>query len=587
MVVEVDKHLLPMKGHYFLFNAGTAPVVPFIPTLAKQLGYSSVIVGIIYTILPIVGLISKPLFGAIGDRFHIQKRLFIIFQLVIIVSFFAINFIPSIPANSEFHCHNGATLMKFCPPNLNEIDKCMIEQVVDENNANTFGAHMKCEKNSAWRSVCSYWNVPGLCESSDKSVTINSHIAHNRIERLGDCFHLVFSNGTINDHATTLYCPKDKDKVEMSCQVDFESETVSELFAGATDDQVKTTYQFWTFFMMLVISWAGMAVVVSIGDAICFEMLGNKPQKFGYQRLWGSVGWGTFSIIAGLLIDKFSEGKTSKDYSIGFYLMAGALVFDMIVSSRLKHTQTKLSTNILKDVGKIFKSFRVVVFFIWCICVGIGTAMVWNFLFWHLENLAATQESCSYDSSMKTLQGLVMGIQCFGGEVPFFFLSGKLLKKIGHINAMNLVLVGFVLRFFLYSILSNPWYVLPIELLNGVTFGIFYATMASYASSVAPQGTEATLQGLVGAVFEGVGVSTGSFIGGILMDKYGGAITFRYYALAFAVFFVCHLIIQWILERIYGPHEFHCDYEQPYNTIASDAFFFDDSDLQQPIIVRK
>jgi hypothetical protein len=67
----------------------------------------------------------------------------------------------------------------------------------------------------------------------------------------------------------------------MSCQVKFDSETVSELFAGATDDQVKTTYQFWTFFMMLVISWAGMAVVVSVGDAICFEMLGQKPQRFG------------------------------------------------------------------------------------------------------------------------------------------------------------------------------------------------------------------------------------------------------------------------------------------------------------------
>lgn len=87
-----------------------------------------------------------------------------------------------------------------------------------------------------------------------------------------------------------------------------------------------------------------------------------------------------------------------------------------------------------------------------------------------------------------------MGIQCFGGELPFFFLSGWILKKIGHINAMSLVLVGFGVRFLLYSVLSNPWWVLPIELLNGVTFGLFYSTMTSYASIVAPVGTEATLQ---------------------------------------------------------------------------------------------
>lgn len=95
---------------------------------------------------------------------------------------------------------------------------------------------------------------------------------------------------------------------------------------------------------------------------------------------------------------------------------------------------------------------------------------------------------------IKTLQGLAMGIQCFGGELPFFFLSGWILKKIGHIHAMSLVLSGFGLRFLLYSALTNPWWVLPIELLNGVTFGIFYSTMASYASIVAPPGTEATLQ---------------------------------------------------------------------------------------------
>ena len=38
------------------------------------------------------------------------------------------------------------------------------------------------------------------------------------------------------------------------------------------------------------------------------------------------------------------------------------------------------------------------------------------------------------------------------------------------------------------------------------------------------------------------------------MDAYGGSLTFRVYSLAFAVFFVFHLTVQWILERIYGPH---------------------------------
>lgn len=64
---------------------------------------------------------------------------------------------------------------------------------------------------------------------------------------------------------------------------------------------------------------------------------------------------------------------------------------------------------------------------------------------------------------------------------------------------MSLVLFTFGVRFLLYSVLKNPWLVLPIELMNGITFGIFYATMASYANIISPPGTEATIQvGFIG-----------------------------------------------------------------------------------------
>lgn len=51
------------------FREGTGAVVPFMPVFARQLGVSTVVVGIIYSILPILGLIAKPLFGAVADRY--------------------------------------------------------------------------------------------------------------------------------------------------------------------------------------------------------------------------------------------------------------------------------------------------------------------------------------------------------------------------------------------------------------------------------------------------------------------------------------------------------------------------------------
>lgn len=86
--LKINRRLLPIKLHYFLYNAGificcnnnnnnkynkikntgTAPVVPFLSTYARQLGFSSVTVGLVYTIVPIFGMVAKPTLGAIADR---------------------------------------------------------------------------------------------------------------------------------------------------------------------------------------------------------------------------------------------------------------------------------------------------------------------------------------------------------------------------------------------------------------------------------------------------------------------------------------------------------------------------------------
>lgn len=61
-----------------------------------------------------------------------------------------------------------------------------------------------------------------------------------------------------------------------------------------------------------------------------------------------------------------------------------------------------------------------------------------------------------------------------------------------------------------------------------------------------------TFQGLVGAVFEGVGVSLGSFVAGMLFNNIGGSATFRLFATGALVFLVVHVIIQKVYARFAG-----------------------------------
>ncbi|XP_064551515.1 major facilitator superfamily domain-containing protein 6-A isoform X1 [Drosophila montana] len=566
MKATINKDLLPMKAHYFLYNAGTAPVVPLMSPLAIQLGYSPVVVGTMYTILPIVGLLAKPLFGYIADRYHRHRFLFLGGQLLTAVAFFMILFVPA-AEKPQFHCHAGVSNIRYCS-NYPKDAKQNLETYYGNR---TLSCNMNCQMAPAmWDIVCQYWrpvngsrNQASNCEANRSKALINftTYISARDIieeESLdgGKCLNFLIPHdqGILESQNVTLYCPKDKVMFQPSCQMDCNERYLKELLPESTMINTSSAMampEFWFFFGMLIISWIGMAVVVSIGDAICFGILGDRHHLYGKQRLFGSLGWGIFALLAGLLVDAMSqEGSSERNYTIIFWMTLIIMGFDMLASTKLKHTQTHMSANILKDVGQMFLSVRCVVFFLWCVAIGLCTALIWNFLLIYLGDLAKEHGT----DFINTLEGLVMSIQCFGGELPFFFMSGWILKRIGHVNAMSLVLFGFGVRFLLYSMLQNPWYILPIELLNGLTFGLFYATMASYASIVAPPGTEATMQSLVGAIFEGVGVSIGSQIGGQLFSAVSGRTTFEIFSIGAFIVFIIHVLVQMYLKRK-GPDE--------------------------------
>jgi MFS family permease len=120
------------------YISGTAPVVPFLPVYARQLGFSSVIVGMIYTVLPITGMLAKPMFGAIADRYQLQKILFLAFQIITAISFFVIQFIPEIQTDSTarsamLDC-DAVTYFRFCS---NDIDGCAAARLVTETSNDT------------------------------------------------------------------------------------------------------------------------------------------------------------------------------------------------------------------------------------------------------------------------------------------------------------------------------------------------------------------------------------------------------------------------------------------------------------------
>ena len=133
--------------------------------------------------------------------------------------------------------------------------------------------------------------------------------------------------------------------------------------------------------------------------------------------------------------------------------------------------------------------------------------------FWLLEDLGGRVETCEESRGIKLLQ--VFPTTSSPGPLPVSQLPGRdpcllplwapagvareLLVRAGPLpppRAMTGVLVAHALRLLYYSAMSAPWQVLPVELIQGVTFGLFFPTLVSVSARVAPPGAPPGRQGV-------------------------------------------------------------------------------------------
>lgn len=592
MKFKVNMKLLPIKAHYFLTFAATAPILPFLPIYAKQLGFDAVGVGIIYAVLPFAAMVAKPLAGWIADAYRIQKRVFLVTILLASIFLFSLQAITQItPDNSAvFHCTNPVSVLKVCrtEDKMNQIKSVLPSLTCPVNCKLT--CTMKDE--TSMRNICSAFNESLHGCSSDPlsplyatSVTFNviSNISVHDSQFDKKCLLLQIDNAThrLDDEDKTMLsidkptCPVNGTS-DIACQADCQNEEIQQFVRKGS---IFASSKFWIFFVLITVGYSSYAVTTSMGDAICFELLEGKHENFGQQRVWGSIGWGIFTVIAGYLVDRNSEGNF-KDYTPAFLLMAGLTVVDLLCSMKMRITSNVKPPSLVGDICRLLCRPRVLVFNLWCVTAGILTSAIWNWLPWYLTDLATPPCGNAPFHWITLLIGLDMAIQCFVGEVPMFFVSGFILHKLGHVHTMTLVLAAFGLRLLLYSVISSPWLALPIEILNGITFGIFYATMTSYAYVIAPAGFGSTMQGIVGAAFEGLGLAIGSLVGGAIYKNYGGPFLFQAFGVFSLVMCLLHALLQLLMGRF--CHEDNDAGQKGFQVVAT----FEQGGSDQPVSIQ-
>ncbi|XP_012261185.2 major facilitator superfamily domain-containing protein 6 [Athalia rosae] len=548
---------LPIKAHFFFFMAAMGPILPFLPVYGKQLGVSPLVMGSITAVLPLLFLISKPSFGLLVDHFRPwRKTIFMALLATTSAAYIFLYFLPPLP---------GPVLPEdgFRQVSCSTIDTCQFNQKIEK--------HETC---SSGRTTNCLWQCSNGLNSTQSIYFRESH--KGKLSRDSAC--LSMSKSYADDHGENKFADSKNSS-------DFKNET--NIFCGISDSAnvcnvtckdfetpdycLYTSFTFWAFVLLMSVGNIGFNVSNCISDAICFDVLGDSGQMgYGRQRVWGTIGFGITALVSGYAVDAWSQG-TIKIYTPAFILVFIFTIIDLFCCSKLELPKMSGSENIVKDVYKLLRLKPIAIFLFFATIAGIMDSFIIYFLFWHIEDLAATTGDMG---QIKFIEGSIIAAETLGGEVIFFSLAGKILKKIGYGYSFVFCFFCYSLRMLLISLAPTPWWIFSIELfMQGPSYALCYTTIVAYASVISPPGASATVQGIVAGMDDGLGFALGSLIGGILYKRVGGSRTLQIYSVLAAASSVAYFLLHVLYLKHVTPktdNRGNIEYKSPRDAASID-----------------
>ena len=181
-----------------------------------------------------------------------------------------------------------------------------------------------------------------------------------------------------------------------------------------------------------------------------------------------------------------------------------------VVGSIPRRGERAVASRVFAVVAKPENALHFLLFLI----MGASMAVTDTFLFLWLEELGGS----------KFLMGLALMFTCLS-EVVVFAKEAAIKRALSTEWCVALVLFCYGVRQVFYASLGRwptPWVVLPVQLLHGVTFGLYWSVGNAFVHDIAPRGLNAAVMTVFGGCVSGGGF-LGAVLGGAAYAKYGGA----------------------------------------------------------------
>jgi len=295
---------------------------------------------------------------------------------------------------------------------------------------------------------------------------------------------------------------------------------------------------FTLFFVLMSIHCLLYVPTISITNSIAFASMKDAQTEFGLVRMGGTIGWilaawpFTFILVDwesvraanpqgtvqwfGAVLGNGLTGDALKGATKWTFIVAGLASFLLAFFSLfLPHTPPKKASGTdgpqtlawLEAVKLLRLPFVLVLWLVTFI-----DSFVHNCYFnWTGTFLAASPST----GGVGVAGNWVMPVMSVGqiAEILTMFVLGVTLKKLGWRTTMIVGILGHAARFAVYAFFpENQWLIIAIQILHGVCYAFFFATVYIFVDEYFPKDVRSSAQGLFNVMILGLGALVANLI---------------------------------------------------------------------------
>lgn len=278
------------------------------------------------------------------------------------------------------------------------------------------------------------------------------------------------------------------------------------------------------FFWVMLLAMLFYMPTIALSNSVAFNALKSNGfdvvKDFPPIRVWGTVGF-----IVAMWITNLTGNKATE---VQFYLASAYSIVLGIYAFTLPacppQQKGNKSINLVDSLGlkafKLFGNYKMALFFIFSMFLGAAlqlTNMYGDTFLNDFKNIPQYADSFIVKYSTIVMSISQISETLFILAIPFF------LKKFGIKNVMLMSMVAWVLRFGLFG-LGNPedglWMLILSMIVYGMAFDFFNISGSLFVETSTDTSIRSSAQGLFMMMTNGFGAIMGSFVSGIIIDKY-------------------------------------------------------------------